>query len=213
MEDNKDLLEKAKEQTPDAGSKPSESQDASNKKGKIISEIASWAIIIGIALILATLINTFVIIKAEVISGSMLDTLQINDVFLGSRLSYVFGEPERGEIVFFKFPDNEEETFVKRVIGLPGEKLEIKDGKVYINDSAEPLDEPYLKETPIKEDFGPVTIPEDGYFMMGDNRNHSKDSRAWKTFYVKKDQLLAKAWLRIWPPFKLVEHHNYEEEN
>jgi len=184
-----------------------------NKKNKIISEVASWAIILGIALILATLINKFVIIKAEVVSGSMQDTLQINDVYLGSRLSYVFGEPERGEIVFFEFPDNEEETYVKRVIGLPGEKLEIKDGKVYINDSAEPLDEPYLKETPREEDFGPVTIPADSYFMMGDNRNHSSDSRAWETTFVNKDQLLAKAWLRIWPPFHLADHHDYEEEN
>lgn len=186
--------------------------DKQTRKNKIISEVASWAIIIGIALILATLINKFVIIKAEIISGSMLDTLQIDDVYLGNRLSYVFGDPERGEIVFFKNPDNEEETFVKRVIGLPGEKLEIINGKVYINDSAEPLYEPYLRETPRKEHYGPVIIPEDGYFMMGDNRNHSSDSRAWNTFYATRDQLLAKAWLRIWPPFHFADHYDYEEE-
>lgn len=206
MEENKEEIV-----VSDTETKESTSDQKKLTKQKVISEIANWAIIIGVALILATLINKFVIIKAEVISGSMEDTMQIDDVYLGSRLSYVFGDPERGEIVFFKFPDNEEETFVKRVIGLPGEKIEIKDGKVYINDSAEPLYEPYLKETPRKEDFGPVVVPEDSYFMMGDNRNHSSDSRAWNTFYVTRDELLAKAWLRIWPPFHLADHYDYEE--
>ncbi|MBO4761794.1 MAG: signal peptidase I [Lachnospiraceae bacterium] len=208
MEDNKEEIVVS----ADSENKESTSESKKLTKNKIISEIANWAIIIGVALILATLINKFVIIKAEVISGSMEDTLQIDDVYLGSRLSYVFGDPERGEIVFFKFPDNEEETFVKRVIGLPGEKIEIRDGKVYINDAAEPLYEPYLRETPRSEDFGPVVVPEDSYFMMGDNRNHSSDSRAWNTFYVTKDQLLAKAWLRIWPPFHLADHYDYDEE-
>ncbi len=204
MEENKDLSEDVTVSKNDSKKEPL-------TKEKVIREAASWAIIVGIALILATLINSFLIIKAEVISGSMLDTLQIDDVYLGNRLSYVFGDPERGEIVFFKNPDKEEETFVKRIIGLPGEKVEVIDGKVYINDSDKPLDEPYLKEKPDKEHFGPVIVPEDGYFMMGDNRNHSSDSRAWKTFYVTRDQLLAKAWLRIWPPFKLAEHYEYEE--
>lgn len=208
MEDNKEEIVVS----ADSENKESTSESKKLTKNKIISEIANWAIIIGVALILATLINKFVIIKAEVISGSMEDTLQIDDVYLGSRLSYVFGDPERGEIVFFKFPDNEEETFVKRVIGLPGEKIEIRDGKVYINDATEPLYEPYLRETPRSEDFGPVVVPEDSYFMMGDNRNHSSDSRAWNTFYVTKDQLLAKAWLRIWPPFHLADHYDYDEE-
>jgi len=208
VEDNKEEIVVS----ADSENKESTSESKKLTKNKIISEIANWAIIIGVALILATLINKFVIIKAEVISGSMEDTLQIDDVYLGSRLSYVFGDPERGEIVFFKFPDNEEETFVKRVIGLPGEKIEIRDGKVYINDAAEPLYEPYLRETPRNEDFGPVVVPEDSYFMMGDNRNHSSDSRAWNTFYVTKDQLLAKAWLRIWPPFHLADHYDYDEE-
>jgi len=208
VEDNKEEIVVS----ADSENKESTSESKKLTKNKIISEIANWAIIIGVALILATLINKFVIIKAEVISGSMEDTLQIDDVYLGSRLSYVFGDPERGEIVFFKFPDNEEETFVKRVIGLPGEKIEIRDGKVYINDATEPLYEPYLRETPRSEDFGPVVVPEDSYFMMGDNRNHSSDSRAWNTFYVTKDQLLAKAWLRIWPPFHLADHYDYDEE-
>ncbi|MBR5368061.1 MAG: signal peptidase I [Lachnospiraceae bacterium] len=208
MEDNKEEIVVS----ADSENKESTSESKKLTKNKIISEIANWAIIIGVALILATLINKFVIIKAEVISGSMEDTLQIDDVYLGSRLSYVFGDPERGEIVFFKFPDNEEETFVKRVIGLPGEKIEIRDGKVYINDATEPLYEPYLRETPRSEDFGPVVVPEDSYFMMGDNRNHSSDSRAWNTFYVTKDQLLAKAWLRIWPPFHLADHYDYDED-
>lgn len=221
VEENKELNEKVNPEateavtgevvkSADSSENTKTENDNRSKKNKIISELASWAIIIGIALILATLINKFIIIKAEVISGSMMDTLEIGDVYLGNRLSYLFSDPERGEIVFFKAPDKEEETYVKRIIGLPGEKIEIKDGKVYINDSTEPLDEPYLREKPFKEDFGPVTVPENSYFMLGDNRNHSSDSRAWHTFYVTGDRLLAKAWLRIWPPFKLVDHHEYE---
>lgn len=197
--------------TTNTNDKETAKESTLTKKDRIISEASSWAIIIGIALILATLINEFILLKAEVISGSMLDTMRVNDEYLGNRLSYVFGDPERGEIVFFKYPDNEKETFVKRIIGLPGEKLEVRKGKIYINDSPEPLVEPYLKETPKKDNFGPVIIPDDCYFMMGDNRNHSSDSRAWDTFYVKREQILAKAWLRIWPlfSFSLVEHHDY----
>ena len=222
MKDNKEMSEASSKITSSQTASSTKNDNNEKKDGspapkytkkEIINEVASWSIIIGIAIILATFINDFIIMKAEIISGSMLDTLEVDDVYLGNRLAYVFGEPERGEIVFFKFPDNEDETFVKRVIGLPGEKLEIIDGKVYINDSIEPLDEPYLREKPRKEDFGPVVIPEDCYFMMGDNRNHSHDSRAWDTTYVTRDQLLAKAWIRIWPPFAIADHYDYEEEN
>ncbi len=86
--------------------------------------------------------------------------------------AYWFNDPERGDIIIFEYPDNEEEWFIKRVIALPGETVEVRDGKVYINNSTTPLDEPYIKEEPV-EDFGPYTVPKDGYFVMGDNRNNS----------------------------------------
>ena len=89
----------------------------------------------------------------------------------------------------FKFPDDESQLYIKRVIGLPGDKVQIIDGKVYINDSETPLDEPYLPEPP-EGDYGPYYVPEDSYFMLGDNRNWSKDSRFWTNTYVKKEKVL-----------------------
>ncbi|MGN0501454.1 MAG: signal peptidase I [Ruminococcus sp.] len=117
---------------------------------------------------------------------------------IGNRLAYTFGDPQRGDIAIFKFPDDESQLFIKRVIGLPGDKIQIIDGLVYVNDSAEPLQEDYLAETPAG-DFGPYYVPEDSYFMMGDNRNYSKDSRLWENTYVKRDKILAKAALRYYP--------------
>jgi len=180
------------------------------RKQKIIHEVTSWAIIIVVGFILATLINKYVLLKADVVSGSMRNTLLIDNVYLGNRLAYLFSDPERGDIVFFEWPDDPSQTYVKRIIGLPGEKVEIRKGKIYINDSETCLDEPYLLETPAPLDFGPVTVPENHYFMLGDNRNGSKDSRAWKDPYVSKDEILAEAWLCIWPPFSIVEDYDYQ---
>lgn len=172
----------------------------------VISEIISWVIVIAIAGTLALILNLVFVMKAEVISGSMLDTLQIGDIYVGNRLA----EPDRGDIFFFEYPDDRTQVFVKRIIGLPGETLEIKEGKVYINDAEEPLEEPYLREKPRKLDYGPIQIPEGCYFMMGDNRNHSNDSRYWQNTFVTEDELLAEAWFRMWPPLKFVEHYDYE---
>ena len=93
--------------------------------------------------------------------------------------------------------------FIKRIIGLPGEKVEIIDGKVYINDSKEPLEEDYIKEE-MEGSFGPYDVPEGCYFMMGDNRNDSLDSRFWNDKYVKKDAILGKAKLQYYPKIKLI---------
>ena len=146
------------------------------KKKNLGREILEDALLILAVLAAVFLIKRFVLINAEIPSGSMENTIMVGDQIFGSRLSYVFGDPERGDIVIFRYPDNEEELFIKRVIGLPGEKVEIIDGKVYINDSQEPLNEDYLKEEP-EGSFGPYYVPEGCYFMLGDNRNWSKDSR------------------------------------
>jgi len=100
--------------------------------------------------------------------------------------------------VIFKYPDNEDELFIKRVIGLPGDKIEIIDGLVYLNDSKEPLEEPYLTVTPVGT-YGPYEVPEGHYFMLGDNRNASKDSRLWINPYVAERKILAKAVFRYYP--------------
>lgn len=173
-------------------------------------EVRDWVIIIASAFILAYVLTHFVIIKTEIISGSMISTLNVDDHVIANRLAYVFSKPERGDIVFFAYPDDETKTYVKRIIGLPGEKVEIKKGKVYINDSEVPLDEPYLNEKPRKENFGPYEVPEGCYFMLGDNRNISVDSRYWKTTFVTEDEIYGKAWLRYRPNIQFIHGAEYE---
>ena len=109
--------------------------------------------------------------------------------------------PERFDIVIFKYPDDESRLFIKRVIGLPGEVVEIKDGKVYIDGSPTPLDDSFIPEKMIGS-YGPYTVPENCYFMLGDNRNDSKDSRSWKNKFVRFDQIVGKAVVRYYPSFK-----------
>jgi signal peptidase I len=145
----------------------------------------------------------------------MLDTIQLEDRIIGSRLSYINSTPQRGDIVIFPFPDNEAKIYIKRVIGLPGETIEVRDGRVYINGSDTPLDEPYLKEEYLvgSRDFGPYTVPEGSYFMLGDHRNNSADSRVWTNTCVKEEKIMGKA-LFIYYPFNhiswLDQDYDYE---
>ena len=171
-------------------------------------EIFSWIRIFIAAVVIAFLVNNFVIINANVPSGSMETTIMTKDRMLGNRLAYKTGDIKRGDIVIFKFPDDESQLFVKRVIGLPGDKVVIKEGKIYINDSEEPLDDSFCPEEPAKEDWGPYEVPEGCYFMMGDNRNHSADSRYWQNTFVRFDQIVGKAMVRYYPSIKLL---GYEE--
>ena len=163
-----------------------------------LREVLSWVITLLAAFALAMVLKNYVIINATVPTGSMEHTIEPGDDLFGLRLAYQFSEPKRGDIVIFRFPDDETQKYVKRVIGLPGEKVTIEDAKIYINDSETPLDEPYLPETP-EGDYGPYYVPEDSYFMLGDNRNWSKDSRFWQNTYVKKEKVLAKAIFRYYP--------------
>ena len=172
-------------------------------KGKIVKEIIDWLKYIAIAVILAILINNFILINAEVPTGSMEKTIMTNDRLFAFRLSYLFSDPQRGDIVVFKFPDDETIPYVKRVIGLPGEKLEILDGKVFINDDL--LEEPYLNVIP-KGSFGPYYIPSQKYFMMGDNRNSSVDSRYWDNTFADNKKILGKVFVRYWPKPKFISH-------
>ncbi len=185
-------------------------QEEKKEKVNIKREILSWVLVVVAAYLLAFVITHFIIIKTEVISGSMTATLNIDDRVIGNRLAYLFSDPERGDIVFFANPDDETETYVKRIIGLPGDTVEIAEGKVYINGSSTPLDEPYLPET-MKGSYGPYVVPEGCFFMMGDNRNHSWDSREWDNTYVTKKQIYAKAWLRYKPSLGLIESAEYGE--
>lgn len=164
-------------------------------------ELLSWIITFAVAIVAALLLKNYVIINANVPTGSMQNTIQINDNLFGNRLSYVWSEPERGDIIIFRYPDDETQKYIKRVIGLPGEKVTIEDGQIFINDSETPLQEGYLKEAWVLND-GPYEfkVPEGCYLVLGDNRNNSKDARFWTNTYVTEEQIIGKA-LFIYYPF------------
>ena len=130
-------------------------------------------------------------------------TIMTGDRIFGNRLAYINKDPQRFDIVIFKYPDDETQLFIKRVIGLPGETVEIRDGKVYIDGAETPLDDSFTPEPP-QGNWGPEVVPEGSYFMLGDNRNRSKDSRFWTNTFVKKEKILGKAVLRYFPSPKLI---------
>ncbi|WP_432626369.1 signal peptidase I [Brotaphodocola sp.] len=169
------------------------------KKTSWKREVWEWLKIIVSAAVIAWALNTFIIANSEVPSGSMENTIMTGDRVIGSRLSYKFEDPQRGDIVIFRFPDNEKIFYVKRIIGMPGDTVDIVDGKVYLNGSSEPLDEPYIREPMIPEAAMHFEVPEDSYFMMGDNRNYSLDARRWQNTYVKREKIIAKVLFRYFP--------------
>ena len=128
----------------------------------------------------------------------MQNTIMKGDGVLGNRLAYIKDDPERYDIVIFKYPDDPSKIFIKRVIGLPGETVTVKDGKIYIDGKEQTQAVSFCPEE-MAGSFGPYEVPEDSYFVMGDNRNNSLDSRYWDNTYVKKEAILAKAGFRYWP--------------
>lgn len=171
-------------------------------------EITSWVKLVIIAVVVALAVNNLVIINAQVPSGSMENTIHAKSRMIGFRLAYVFSEPKRGDIIIFKYPEDESQNFVKRVIGLPGEDVEIKNGVVYIND--EPLSEEYTYFSggliDLRGDFEKTHIPDKCYFVLGDNRNNSRDSRFWtSTHFVQEDEILGKAIFSYYPSFYFLE--------
>jgi signal peptidase I len=175
-------------------------------KQEIIREVISWTKTVVFAVVFALLITQFIIVNAKVPTGSMQDIIMPGDRIVAFRLSYLRSEPKRNDIVVFHFPDDRTQLYVKRVIGLPGETVTIRAGKVYINDAQEPLDDSFVPiiPPPREEDFGPEVIPEDSYFMLGDNRNNSADSRVWINKYVVSQDILGKVLFRYYPNIKLL---------
>ena len=166
-------------------------------------ELWEYVKMILIVAVVVLIVNNFLLINAKIPSESMEDTIMTGDRIFGNRLAYLFSDPQRYDIVIFKYPDDETQLYIKRVIGLPGETVEIRDGKVYIDGSETPLDDSFTPETPVGN-YGPYTVPEGCYFMLGDNRNYSKDSRFWQNPYVEKEKILGKAMLKYFPGFKLL---------
>ena len=167
---------------------------------------------VGLSAILALGIRTFVAEARYIPSESMLPTLEINDRLIVDKLGYRFKEPRRGDVVVFKPTAKLEElnfkdAFIKRVIGLPGDKVEVKERVVYVND--QPLEEQYIEEQPNYE-YGPVIVPENEYLVLGDNRNNSYDSHYWG--FVPRENIIGQAVIRFWP-FNRMGGIDSEEES
>ncbi|MCK4816638.1 signal peptidase I [bacterium] len=196
------------------------------KKDKIKKEIIEWAKTIVIAFVLALTIRTFVVQAFKIPSGSMMDTLFAGDYLFVNKFIYgtkvpftnkkilVFRKPKRGDIIVFKYPVDPKRNFIKRCIGLPGDTIEIRNKKVYIN--GEVLKEGYVvfkdqelypnvdylpKEYSQRDNFGPVVVPDNACFMMGDNRDSSYDSRFWG--FLPDKNIKGKALIVYFPPKRM----------
>lgn len=180
--------------------RPDKSANQAGKKQEYSLKrfIKDMAEVVIPAVLLFLIIHTFFLESRFVPSPSMVPTIEIQDWFLSNKTAYWFQQPDRSQIVVFKPPEKagSDQDFVKRIIGLPGEKIQIRHGVVYINDK--PLAEPYITpdRAPVA-DFGPYFIPEGHVFAMGDNRNNSMDSREWGT--LPMENIKGQAWFRYWP--------------
>lgn len=177
------------------------------EKGQVKKEIFSWIKTILAAVVMVLIVNLFFVVNAQIPSGSMENTLMIHDRLLVNRLAYLKEGPQRGDIVVFHSDEGSSGLLIKRVIGLPGETVEGMDGIVYIDGVA--LEEDYCKPDQVLEpfaaDFGPFEVPEDCYFMMGDNRGESYDSRYWENPYVPRKSIIGKAALKYYPQLEWIQ--------
>ena len=174
--------------------------------------IWEYSEILIVALVLAMIIRAFFVQAFKIPSGSMLETLQIGDYLLVTRFNYDIkvpftdisivrtGDPQHGDIMVFRYPKAPEQNYIKRVIGVPGDTIEIREKQVFRNGKA--IDEPYTRfSRPWSriegiDNFARVTVPEDSFFVMGDNRDESSDSRDWG--FVPRDNIQGKAWIIYW---------------
>lgn len=190
-------------------------KETENKKEfSLIREILDYVKLIVIVLVVMFGLQMFVVVNARIPSASMEPTIMTGDQIFGNRLAYLTEDPKRYDIVIFKYPDDESRLFIKRVIGLPGDVVDIRDGEVYINGRETPLEDSFcaLEDSTVtgKLQF-PLTVPDDSYFMLGDNRIYSKDSRYWDNPFVKKDKILGKAFFRYWPVNKMKVIHGAQD--
>ena len=166
---------------------------------EIIKELAGWLLYIVLIIALTWIVVTFVGQRTEVSGSSMETTLSDKDQLIIDKMTYRFRDPKRYDIVVFPYQYQDNTYYIKRIIGLPGETVQILSGMVYIDGMR--LDEHYgneLMENPgIAEE--PLTLGEDEYFVLGDNRNNSSDSRASDVGLIHRKDLIGRAWIRVWP--------------
>jgi signal peptidase I len=176
-----------------------EQKQRKRKKESGLRNAVEWVVIIGGAFLVAFVVKTFLIQAFFIPSGSMLPTLHEDDRVLVNKLSYDLHDVHRGDLVVFERPENEAagqiKDLIKRVVGLPGERIESRDGDVYIDGDL--LEEPYLADGAETTGLEPQTVPEGHVFVMGDNRGDSMDSRVFHA--INEDLIVGRAFVRVWP--------------
>ena len=178
------------------------------EKPNVMRELLGMLVYVGIVLAITFLIITFVGQRTHVSGESMENTLDDGDQLIVDKLTYRFHDPERFDIIVFPFRYKDNTYYIKRIIGLPGETVQIADGEIYIN--VEVLEESYGRE--VMQDAGlaaePITLGDDEYFVLGDNRNYSSDSRDPSVALIHRKEIIGRAWLRIWPldSFGILKH-------
>lgn len=189
----------------------SNSPDASKSQR---SDLGRWVWEVVQTLVLAGLLIVFFrafLFQNYIVEGnSMVETLYPQDRLIVSRISYIVGEPQRGDIIVFQYPYDPDRDFVKRIIGLPGETVAIQNGVIFIDGKPLPVED-YVKH-PSFESVASTTLDEDEYFVMGDNRAGSSDSRSWGA--LKDSNIIGKAWLIYFPfeDFGLIAHPDLEPQ-
>lgn len=179
-----------------------------NRERSIIRELLGWIVYILVIVGLTYLIITFVGQRTRVSGSSMQTTLSDGDNLIVDKISFRLRDPKRYEIIVFPYQHQENTFYIKRIVGLPGETVQVKDGYAFIN--GQPLEEDYgneiMKEPGIASE--PITLGSDEYFVLGDNRNHSADSRDPSVGVLHRKDLLGRAWIRIWPlsKFGVIRH-------
>lgn len=195
------LDDRVSEQSQETGKSPKGKKEV--KKKSVGREILSFVGYIAVILVITFLIVRFVGVRTEVIGTSMTPTLQDGDNLIVEKVSYYFTDPQRYDIIVFPYPEDPGKHYIKRIIGLPGETVQIIDGYVYIDGKL--LDEHYGNA--VMENAGlagePIVLGDDEYFVLGDNRNNSEDSRYPAVGNIKRSQISGRAWLRIWPLDKI----------
>lgn len=170
-----------------------QAEEQSASRGKSI--LREFVETVVFTLLIYALVRTFLFENYRVLGHSMDPTLENDQFLVVNKLGYRLHDPKRGDIIVFRDPRTDQRKLIKRVIGLPGEMLEIEDGQVFINDQL--LDEPYITNSGhYSQPRSP--IPEEQYFVLGDNRDNSSDSHNWGT--LPRDKILGRAWVSYWPP-------------
>ena len=165
-------------------------------KKTLKQELIEWVVTLAIALVIAVVVRTYLFEPVRVDGNSMYPTLKHGEIMIVNKKDYAFGgEPERFDVVICHYPNRGSTNFVKRVVGLPGDTVEVKDGFLIVNGVI--YAEKFLHER-TAEDFGPVTVPEGKYFVMGDNRNNSNDSRRSEVGMLDRDYIMGKVSAVLW---------------